>query len=125
MILHCVPTRVPLASDLPPTIEHFAFGEYRGLLQLVFETVDVLPRLGVLTCGSYQRIIMYCRRKCKMKDVVVSHVLDYHLVGTNSIPMACFDLVDEDPVIVKECPLTRSFSNFKVMSQASEGCPQL
>ncbi|KAG2743680.1 hypothetical protein P692DRAFT_20706409, partial [Suillus brevipes Sb2] len=58
MILHCVPTRVPLASDLPPTIEHFAFGEYRGLLQLVFETVDVLPRLGVLTCGSYQRIIM-------------------------------------------------------------------
>lgn len=58
-----------------------------------------------------------------MKDVVVSHVLDYHLVGTNFIPMTCSDLVDEDPVIVKEFPLTRSVSNFKVMSQASGESP--
>lgn len=60
-----------------------------------------------------------------MKDVVVSHVLDYRVVGTNSIPTACSDLVDEDPIIVKEFPLTRPFSNFKVMSQASEGWLQL
>ncbi|KIK39684.1 hypothetical protein CY34DRAFT_320370 [Suillus luteus UH-Slu-Lm8-n1] len=59
MILNGVPMCVPLASDLPPTIEHLAFGEYRGSLQLVIEAVlDVLPRIIVLTCGSYQRSMM-------------------------------------------------------------------
>jgi len=59
LMLNGVPMCVPLASDLPPTIEHFAFGEYRDSLQLVMETVDVFPRLRVLTRGSCQRIMMY------------------------------------------------------------------
>ncbi|KAG1732069.1 hypothetical protein EDB19DRAFT_1640461, partial [Suillus lakei] len=99
-VLNSVPTCFPLASELPPTIEHLALGKYRSSFQPVMEAVDILPKLRVLTCVSYpeQHDADYdtLKAKCRMKGAVVSH--------------------DEDPVIVKQFSRTRSVSNFGAMS---------
>jgi hypothetical protein len=73
---------LPLAPDLPRTIEHLSFrhDEYNNTVPLVVEAVDVLPNLRILTCDRDLRRIHadYAKlsAKCKIKgaEFVVSKI---------------------------------------------------
>ena len=78
-----LPPCCPLASNLPPTIQHLAFtiGNYkcRVTLQPIIDAVDTLPNLRVLTCNQNMRRQLYdeyaiLERRCKLKgaEMVVS-----------------------------------------------------
>ncbi|KIJ61141.1 hypothetical protein HYDPIDRAFT_169884 [Hydnomerulius pinastri MD-312] len=54
LVLFHVPTMVPLAPALPPSIEHLSFRNpihtYRNTLRPFLDAIEVLPKLRVLTC---------------------------------------------------------------------------
>ncbi|KAG1730308.1 hypothetical protein EDB19DRAFT_1740754 [Suillus lakei] len=110
LVIYHVPTRFPLAPDLPPTIEHLSFRNpnhtLRHTLQPIIEAVDALPNLKVLTCdkNAEQLVADYetLKAKCRMKgaEVIVSEM-----------PFWMY----EDPVMVHRFPRTRSVSNFDAM----------
>ncbi|KAG0698378.1 hypothetical protein DFH29DRAFT_878052 [Suillus ampliporus] len=82
LVVNLMPTPVPPASDLPPTIEHLSFSYHRNSLQPVIEAVDALPKLRVLTCDSNakQEVVDYkiLKAKCRVKGVeIASHSPSY------------------------------------------------
>ncbi|OJA10581.1 hypothetical protein AZE42_04640 [Rhizopogon vesiculosus] len=101
----------PLVPNLPPTIEHFAFGirDYHSCISLQpsISAVDAHPNLKVLTFNKDPRQrFQDCETleaKCGMKgiEVVISS-------------MPCW--VYEEPIMVDRFPRARSVSNFTAMS---------
>ncbi|KAG8214893.1 hypothetical protein J3R82DRAFT_10065 [Butyriboletus roseoflavus] len=82
-IIYNIPVLVPLAPELPPSIEFLSFRNpihtFRDTLHPILDAIEVLPRLRILTCDKNSeglRDFAMLRTRCAEKgvEVVISEV---------------------------------------------------
>ncbi|KAH7909674.1 hypothetical protein BJ138DRAFT_1066661 [Hygrophoropsis aurantiaca] len=109
LLLYHIPSIVPLAPDLPQTIQHFGFwnsiSNHQKTLDPILDAVDSLPRLNVITCNTnVVELVDYPRLKAVCEDRNIEIIV-------TKVPF----WIPEDPVVTRRFPRGRSVSNFGLM----------
>jgi hypothetical protein len=110
LVIYNLPVLVPLAPELPPSIEHLSFRNpthtLRNTLRPILDAIAVLPKLRVVTCDKNSEALCefeILKTRCAERgvEVVISEVPIW---------------VYEDPTVICRFPRRRSFSNFRLMA---------
>ena len=83
LVIYNLPVFVPLAPELPPSIEHLSFRNpnhtFRNTLRPILDAIEVLPKLRIVTCDKNSeglREFEMLRTRCAERgvEVVISEV---------------------------------------------------
>lgn len=127
-VIYNIPVIVPLAPELPSSIEHLSFRNpihtFRDTLRSILDAIKVLPKLRILTCDkNSERLREFAMLKtiCAERGVevvisevpfwVVSCVVEQGKVSDSIANSRQY----EDPILVGRFPRRRSVSNFGLM----------
>ena len=133
LVIYNLPVFVPLAPELPPSIEHLSFRNprhaFRNTLRPILDAIEVLPKLRIVTCDKNSegfREFEMLKTRCAERGVevvisevpiwVVSCVVWARQRMSQLSHSFLFSRQYEDPTVIRRFPRRRSFSNFRLMS---------